>query len=196
MRHPRPGGSRRKMKLRVVIVTVSTSKYGKKTRNEEVDDQSGSSAERLIEKAGHVVSQRFLIPDDATMLRARAAAFLSGEDDLVIFVGGTGVSPDDITIETVRPYLEKEFEGFGETLRRMSFPRIGAPAFLTRATAGTAGGKLVVCLPGSPDAVEAGLQAFVDQFPLAIERARTHSSAQAENLAGARGRGPWGRNNS
>ncbi len=177
MRLPQRDGGRRKTRLRVVIVTVSTSKYGKSTRNEEVDDQSGSTAERLFRKAGHLVSERFLIPDDAAMLKARMTGFLSGQDDLVIFVGGTGVSPDDITIETLRPYLEKEFEGFGETLRRVSFPRIGVPAFLTRATAGMARGKLVVCLPGSPDAVEAGLQTFLGQFPLVVQRAKVGASA-------------------
>jgi len=180
LRRPQAGGGRRGARLQAVLVTVSTSKYGKMTRNEVVDDQSGAVAERLLRKAGHVVSERHLVPDDATALRSRMNRFLSGSDDVIVFVGGTGVSPDDITIETLRPFLEKEFEGFGETLRRVSFPRIGVPAFLTRATAGTVKEKVVVCLPGSPDAVEVGLRTFADQFPLVVKEARANSRYDAE----------------
>ncbi len=160
------------MRLRFVIVTVSTSKYSKKVKGEDLGDQSGSNAEKLVKRAGHIVSKRFLVSDDSAMLRSRMTDFLAGDDDVIVFVGGTGVSPDDLTIETVRPYMEKELEGFGELFRSESFRKIGPPAFLSRATAGTKGGKLVVCLPGSPDAVTTALRMFIGEFPDIIRSAR------------------------
>ncbi len=159
-------------RLRFVIVTVSTSKYRKKSNNEEVNDQSGDSAEAIVRRS-HVVSDRFLISDDRSMLKARVEEFLSGTNDVIIFVGGTGVSPDDVTIESIRPYVEKELDGFGEIFRRESYGKIGSPAFLSRATAGVSGGKLVVCLPGSPDAVDTALGMFIGQFPSVILSARS-----------------------
>ncbi len=156
--------------LKFVIVTVSTTKHGKKMRNETVGDQSGDIAESLVKGAGHDVTKRFIIPDDLSMLRTRMTDFLQGQDEVIVFTGGTGVSPDDITIEAVRPHLDKELEGFGEMLRDRSYRRIGVPAFLTRATAGIAHGKLVVCLPGSPDAVKTALQMFIGQFPEVVRR--------------------------
>jgi len=73
----------------------------------------------------------------------------------------------------VKPFMEKELPGFGEVLRAESFKKIGSAAILTRATAGTAKGKLVVCLPGSPDAVETALRIFLPEFPHVISIARS-----------------------
>ncbi len=158
--------------LRCVIVTVSTSKHAKKKRGEEVGDESGAGAEGIMSKLGYVVSERHLVSDSAEMIRSKLDRFLDSRNDVIVFVGGTGVSPDDITIETVRPYIEREYEGFGEMLRGVSYKKIGAPAFLTRATAGTAKGKLVVCLPGSPDAVATALEMFAEEFPVIVRNVR------------------------
>ena len=151
-------------RLRFVVVTVSTSKYRRKSRNEEVDDESGDVAEAVARRSGHEVAQRILVSDDPSMLIPRVENFLSGRNHAIFFVGGTGVSPDDLTIETIRPYIHKELEGFGELFRMLSYEKIGAPAILTRALAGVARGKLIVCLPGSPDAVKTALEHFLPQF--------------------------------
>ena len=85
--------------------------------------------------------------------------------DVVVLTGGTGVSKTDVTIETVRPLLEKEIEGFGEVFRAVSYRKIGPAAALSRATAGVAEGKVVMCLPGSPDAVRTALRLFLGEIP-------------------------------
>jgi molybdopterin adenylyltransferase len=157
-------------RLRFVVVTVSTSKYRRKSRNEEVDDESGDVAEAAVRRRGHDVAQRFLVSDDPSMLKPRVEKFLSSQNHAIVFVGGTGVSPDDLTIETIRPYIGKELEGFGELFRMLSYEKIGTPAILTRALAGVANGKLVACLPGSPDAVKTALEHFVPEFCDVVSR--------------------------
>ena len=151
--------------LRVKVVTVSTSRYAKKESGGEYTDEAGDVAVEASSRAGHTVSGRVLISDDSRMLKREVRKFLSGGDDVLLFTGGTGVSPRDITIETVRPYFEKEITGFGELLRRVSFDEIGSAAMLTRATAGVVKGKLIVCMPGSPGAVETALEAAMGEFP-------------------------------
>jgi molybdopterin adenylyltransferase len=89
-----------------------------------------------------------------------------------VLTGGTGVSSTDVTIETVRPFFEKEIEGFGEIFRSVSYQRIGPAAALSRATAGVARGKLVMCLPGAPDAVRTALELFVGEIPHVLHLAR------------------------
>jgi molybdenum cofactor biosynthesis protein B len=132
---------------------------------EDYTDEAGDVAVSESVRAGHTVSGRALVSDDSRMLRKEVSRFLAGKDDVLLFTGGTGVSPRDITIETVRPYFEKEITGFGELLRRVSFDDIGSAAMLTRATAGVANGKLIVCMPGSPGAVETALRTAVGEFP-------------------------------
>ncbi|MDO8726898.1 MAG: molybdopterin-binding protein [Candidatus Methanoperedens sp.] len=36
---------------------------------------------------------------------------------MIISSGGTGLSPTDVTIDAVAPYIEKEMPGFGELFR-------------------------------------------------------------------------------
>ena len=128
-----------------------------------------------MERAKGVVADRKLIPDDAKQLKRTVSQALRAADlDVVVLTGGTGISTTDVTIETVKPFFEKEIEGFGEILRSVSYGKIGAAAALSRATAGVAKGKLILCLPGSPDAVRTALELFVVEIPHVIHLARGH----------------------
>ncbi len=140
---------------------------------EDYSDEAGDVAEREIQKAGGAVAGRRLISDDAKMIRRELRRFLSSREDVLLFIGGTGVSSRDVTVETVRPFFEKELEGFGELLRSISYIEVGTAAMLTRATAGVTKGKLIVCLPGSPGAVQTALKNFLSEFPHALYVARS-----------------------
>jgi molybdopterin adenylyltransferase len=155
------------------LVTVSSSRYEAMVGGQEYTDEGGDVAESTSKDAGLIVSKRTLISDDADMLKASVETFLSGEGDVLLLTGGTGLSPRDITIETVRPYFEKELVGFGELLRRRSYEEVGAASTLTRATAGVTRGKLIVCMPGSPGAVRTALEAFAEEIPHVLFVARS-----------------------
>ncbi len=147
------------------MVTVSTSRYAKMKGGADFTDEAGDVAVSAAEGDGHSVTRRSLVSDDRTMIRREVKRFLAGHDDVLLMAGGTGLSPRDITVETVKPFLEKELEGFGELVRRLGYDEVGSAAALTRATAGVAAGKLIVCMPGSPDAVRTAMAAFVGEFP-------------------------------
>ena len=147
------------------IVTVSSSRFRMMHSGSEYNDESGDLASRLILEASHKVNTRTLLPDEKIMIRRAVQEFLKSGSHVLVLIGGTGVSPSDVTVETVVPFFEKELIGFGELLRSISYQTIGNAAILTRATAGTAKGKLIVCLPGSPGAVETALRSFISEFP-------------------------------
>ena len=107
--------------------------------------------------------------DDSKMIRLHLLRSIYETDsDAVILIGGSGLAERDVTIESVKPLFEKEIEGFGETLRILSYRKIGSAAILTRATAGTISGKVVFCLPGSPDAVRTAMQFVLPELPHAV----------------------------
>ena len=149
-------------KLKFGIFTCSTSRYQKMEKNEKVEDVSGDLTETLLKNAGHTVVFRKLISDNEHLINeAMKKSLEQTELDAVIFCGGTGIAPSDVTIETVLPFLEKVLLGFGEIFRRLSFDKIGSVAVLSRAVAGVAKGKVFFCVPGSPDAVRVCLEKLI-----------------------------------
>jgi len=132
------------------FVTVSSSR-------DADEDESGERARGIIEGEGHDFAEYRVVPDDADEIRD-AVETLVGEVDVVVTSGGTGLTDDDVTPETVRPTFDKEVRGFGEEFRRRSVEEVGTRGMLTRATAGVVDGTVVFVLPGSTGAVETGLE--------------------------------------
>jgi len=132
------------------FVTVSSSR-------DEEGDESGDVAKKVIREAGHAVEEYRVVNDDEGEVRGAIEGFV-GATDAVVTSGGTGLTHDDVTVETLRPMFDKEIPGFGEEFRRRSVEEVGTAAILSRATAGVVEGTPVFVLPGSPDAVETGLE--------------------------------------
>ena len=120
-------------------------------------DESGRLIRELLEGAGHRVTHYEVLPDTPERIAEVVRERLRDLDGLIIN-GGTGIAPRDSTIEALRPLIDKELEGFGELFRALSFQEIGSAAFLSRAMAGISGGKIVVALPGSPNACRLAME--------------------------------------
>ncbi len=141
--------------LGFALVTVSTSRSVD-------DDPAGDAITELVKEAGHDVVTRELVADDHDRVQKTVNNIVGRDDtDVVVTTGGTGVTPDDVTIEAVSALFEKELPGFGELFRTLSYDEIGTKVVGTRATAGTSNGAVVFCLPGSENAVRLGVSEIV-----------------------------------
>jgi len=89
-----------------------------------------------------------VIPDDSTAIQEQVAANTHEGIQLLIMVGGTGVSLRDITPDTVKPLLDRELDGIMETARRYGQERMPY-AMLSRSVAGLINQTLVLTFPGS-----------------------------------------------
>jgi molybdenum cofactor biosynthesis protein B len=146
-------------RLGFAIIVCSTSRYKKSLAEEKVGDESGDLITELLRQHGHTVVFRRVVPDDELLIRKSLKEALRLQNiDAIVLCGGTGISPTDVTIETVKPLLEKELHGFGEIFRWLSYQAIGSAAVMTRAVAGVVKGKAVFCIPGSPQAVKLCLE--------------------------------------
>jgi len=140
---------------------VLTASY---SRTPETDD-SGRIIRDLLAAAGHRIEYYEVLPDDPALIRQALLQHLQDLDAIVVN-GGTGIAARDSTIEAIRVLLDKELDGFGELFRYLSYQQIGSAAFLSRALAGIAAGKIVVSLPGSPDACRLAMEKLlIPQLP-------------------------------
>jgi len=141
--------------VRCAVVTVSDTRTA-------ANDASGRRIRELLAGAGHVVQSHCIVRDDPSDIAGRAQQLVgSGEVEAVILNGGTGLALRDATVEAIRPLLAKEIAGFGELFRYLSYAEVGSAAMLSRATAGVTKGVIVICLPGSPAAVELAMTKLV-----------------------------------
>ena len=137
------------------LIVCSTSRYALAQAGKPVEDPSGDLIVEMLESIGHTVVSRVVVADDAKMILNALNGGLRDENvQAIVLCGGTGIAPNDVTIETVAPILRKTLPGFGEAFRRLSFDSMGSATILSRAVAGIAQGKAIFCIPGSIDAVK------------------------------------------
>jgi len=147
--------------IKVAIIIVSTSRYERKIRGEPFEDESGEMAKRIIEKYGYTVTCKEIIPDDKRIIQMEAKRKIEEGNDAIIFIGGTGLSKTDLTYEAIMEIVEKNMEGFGEIFRMLSYREIGSAAIMSRAIAGILDGRLLVAIPGSPNAIPIALERLI-----------------------------------
>ncbi|MCW3090326.1 MAG: cyclohydrolase subunit MoaC [Ferruginibacter sp.] len=145
--------------LRCAVVVCSDSvAAGKK------EDQSGKMI--LQKLAQHHLSASFqtTIRDDFDTIQSTAKQLSEEGFNLVLFTGGTGLSPRDITPDAIRPLIDREIPGIMEAARNYGQQRT-AFAMLSRGVAGFIKSTLVITLPGSPRGVEETMDAL---FPYVL----------------------------
>ncbi len=131
------------------------------TRTEKTDE-SGQLLRQRLDESGHQVISHSLLKNDTAAIKEKLNELLSNTAvQVIIASGGTGLSHRDLTVETVSPILEKKLDGFGELFRFLSYQEIGSSSMMSRALAGVARGKVILCLPGSLGATRLALEKII-----------------------------------
>jgi molybdenum cofactor biosynthesis protein B len=140
--------------IAVGVITVSDSRTAD-------DDTNGRWLHERIPAAGAVVSGYRVVRDEPDEVRAAVDALVA-DARIVVVNGGTGLSRRDTTYDALAGMLEKTLPGFGELFRMLSWEQVGSAAMLSRATAGTYRGAVVVSVPGSPKAVALAWEKLIE----------------------------------
>ncbi len=133
------------------VLTISDTKTPE-------SDTSGALIRERLAAAGHRVVGSSIVRDEPVEVqRIVREASADAAVQVIIMTGGTGITSRDSTYEAVDAMLDKRLPGFGELFRMLSFREIGAAAMLSRAQMGIHARRIVVSLPGSPNACRLAL---------------------------------------
>jgi molybdenum cofactor synthesis domain-containing protein len=121
------------------------------------EDHSGPLVTELLTEAGFYVDGVVAVAADEVEIRNALNTAVIGGVDLVVSVGGTGVTPRDVTPEATRDILDREILGISEAIRASGLSAGIIDAGLSRGLAGISGSTLVVNLAGSRLAVRDGM---------------------------------------
>lgn len=131
----------------------------------KADDTAGVLVQEKLLHYGFQVEAPTVVPDTIEAIQEKTIHYTRHEPkDLLIFVGGTGLSARDVTPEALRPLIEREVEGLMETARNYGQQRMPY-ANLSRGVAGLIGSSLVLSFPGSKNGALESMQAL---FPAAF----------------------------
>ncbi|WIM67883.1 MogA/MoaB family molybdenum cofactor biosynthesis protein [Corynebacterium breve] len=137
--------------MRTGLVVVSSTRASQGV----YEDTSGPVAVDFLRAQGFDTPEALVVSDhdlpatiDEIFTRAELPSVL-------LTSGGTGLSPDDRTVEIVSPYIEREIPGLVHAFWQEGLKNTPM-AVVSRALAGTRGRTFVMTLPGSRGGVKDG----------------------------------------
>jgi molybdopterin adenylyltransferase len=150
--------------MRIGILTISDlGALGQRA------DTSGDAIVAWAGERGYEVVVRSVVPDETDRIAGKLARWAdSGEVDVILTTGGTGLTGRDVTPEATEAVLDRRAPGIAEALRSSAAPAFPR-AWLSRGVAGTRGKTLIVNLPGSTGGVTDGVTVLDGFLAHAVE---------------------------
>jgi len=132
-------------------------------------DSAGPLVTELLVEGGFAVDGVVSVAADEVEIRNALNTAVIGGVDLVISVGGTGVTPRDVTPDATEDVLDHEIRGIAEALRSSGLASGAVDAGLSRGLVGVSGSTLVVNLASSRPAIRDGMATLLPLAAHVIE---------------------------
>ena len=140
-----------------VIVCSDSISNGKK------EDKAGKAIIDTLKNHHVQVEDYHIIPDEKKEIQNKVEEFVTQKRALIIFTGGTGLSPRDVTPDAITPLLDRRIPGIEETIRNYGQQRTPY-AMLSRSVVGVIDKTLILALPGSTKGALESLEAIFPQI--------------------------------
>lgn len=128
------------------------------------EDRAGKIITEKLQTASIEVAAYTIISDEEKAIQQEVEHWCRQGIDLLIFTGGTGLSPRDVTPESILPLLDREVPGIVEAMRGYGQQRTPY-AMLSRSVAGIKDQTLIITLPGSTKGAKESMDAI---FPAVL----------------------------
>ncbi len=158
---------RKDINAAVVVCSDSISSGNK-------EDKAGKEIIKKLEECEVLIHEYTVIPDKINDIQSITKTQVDKKIDLLIFTGGTGLSPRDITPEAIRPMLDREIPGIMEAARTFGQERTPY-SMLSRGIAGVVDETLILTLPGSTKGAKESMEAL---FPSLLHIFRIFKGAR------------------
>ena len=150
--------------FRLAILTISTS-----GARGEREDTGGQAIREKLPPPDYQEVRYEIVSDDENVITRRISEWAdSGEVDLVVTTGGTGMGRRDVTPEAARRAMDREVPGMAEAMRAQTL-QFTPMAMLSRSVVGIRKHTLIITLPGSPRGVGECLDVVLPVLPHSIE---------------------------
>jgi len=136
----------------------------------EHEDNVGPLVTELLEENGFIVDGTVAVAGEIVDIRNALNTAVIGGVDVVITVGGTGVSPRDVTPDATQGVLDRPISGIAEAIRSSGLAAGAVDAGISRGLVGISGSTLVVNLAGSRSAVRDGMATLSALVPHVIDQ--------------------------
>lgn len=139
-------------KRSAIVVVAST-----RAATGEYEDKTGTVLVNFLRSEGFSTPAPVVVAD-ADIADTVAGILTPADDapDVLLTTGGTGITPDDLTVEAIAPHITKEMPGISYAFWVRGLESTPT-AILSRCVAGIAGSTFVMTLPGSSGAVKDGI---------------------------------------
>jgi molybdenum cofactor synthesis domain-containing protein len=135
----------------------------------EHEDTVGPLVTELLEENGFIVDGTVAVAGETVDIRNALNTAVIGGVDVVITVGGTGVSPRDVTPDATLGVLDRPIPGIAEAIRSSGLAAGAVDGGISRGLVGISGSTLVVNLAGSRAAVRDGMATLSALVPHVID---------------------------
>ena len=149
--------------VNIALVIVSTSKFNELQEKDSSSDKTIPMVEQILEQNPSIflTFSEIVSDNQIQIVELLERLLIDSSLHVIVFSGGTGLTPKDVTYEAIEPLLEKTIDGFGELFRYLSYKEIGPSSMFSRALAGKIEKKAIFLLPGSPNAVKLALTELI-----------------------------------
>jgi molybdenum cofactor synthesis domain-containing protein len=147
---------------KTAILTISDSRS-------EKNDLSGDAIQHLMTVEGFEINARSIVIDEKALIESHLIEWSdSGDFDLILTTGGTGLGARDVTPEATLAVLDVEVPGISEAMRYQTLKKTPL-SMLSRSMSGIRSGCLIINLPGSPKAVTECLEVIMPALSHGLE---------------------------
>jgi len=132
--------------LNFAVLTISES--GIEAEERRADDTS-----KRVLAAGHKIKSQAIVKNEKLAISRLVKDWARDADiEVILTTGGTGLTGQDVTVETLSPLFDKTLDGFPVLLHQIVSKLVGSGPLKYQACAGIFHGTFVFCLPGSMSA--------------------------------------------